>query len=345
MSKARVDVGQGLAGLRRVAFLLERQLAPTYRVKAFRTAAATLEELPVDEVVRRVHAGTLTDLAGVGPKTSQVFAEGARGERSTYLSDLESADAPDPGEGAELLAALRGDLHVHSDWSDGGSPILEMATTAVSLGHDYMALTDHSPTLRVANGLSASRLREQLEVVARINADLSPFRLLTGIEVDILEDGSLDQDPELLAQLDVVVASVHSKLRSPGELMTRRMVTAIANPNMDVLGHCTGRMVAGERKRPESDFEADLIFEACRRFGVAVEINCRPERLDPPRRLISQALEQGCYFSVDTDAHAPGQMDWQAYGCARATDSAVPAARIINTWQVEELLEWTADGD
>ena len=232
VSGAGADVGQGLAGLRRVAFLLERQLAPTYRVKAFRTAASALEELPADEVARRVHAGTLTDLAGVGPKTSQVFADCSRGEHSEYLAGLESADAPDPGGGAELLAALRGDLHVHSDWSDGGSPILEMAVTALSLGHDYMALTDHSPTLRVANGLTASRLREQLEVVARINAELSPFRLLTGIEVDILEDGSLDQDPELLALLDVVVASVHSKLRSPGELMTRRMVSAIANPNM-----------------------------------------------------------------------------------------------------------------
>lgn len=344
MSGAEADVGQGLAGLRRVAFLLERELAPTYRVKAFRTAAAALEELSPPELLRRMQTGTLTDLPGVGPKTSQVFVECARGEASAYLSSLEAGDAPDPGSGAELLAALRGDLHVHSDWSDGGSPILEMATTAVDLGHDYIALTDHSPTLRVANGLSASRLREQLEVVAQINADLSPFRLLTGIEVDILEDGSLDQDPELLAQLDVVVASVHSKLRSPGELMTRRMVTAIANPHMDVLGHCTGRMVSGGRKRPESDFEADLIFEACRTFGVAVEINCRPERLDPPRRLISQALEQGCLFSIDTDAHAPGQMDWQAYGCARAADTDIPAVRVINTWPAEELLEWTVNG-
>jgi putative hydrolase len=344
MTGSDVDVALGLSGLRRVAFLLERELAPTYRVRAFRAAASVLEELPSEEVSQRARAATLTDLAGIGPKTSQVFIECARGEPSAYLSGLEARDAPDPGNGAGLLTALRGDLHVHSDWSDGGSPILEMAETAVELGHAYMALTDHSPTLRVANGLSASRLREQLQVVARINADLSPFRLLTGIEVDILEDGSLDQDPELLAQLDVVVASVHSKLRSPGELMTRRMVTAIANPHMDVLGHCTGRMVAGGRKRPESEFESDLVFEACRRFGVAVEINCRPERLDPPRRLISQALEQGCHFSIDTDAHAPGQMDWRAYGCARAADSGVPASEVINTWPVEALLEWTSNG-
>ena len=337
-----LDVGRGIAGLRRVAFLLERELAPTYRVKAFRGAAATLTELPTDAVAQRAHLGTLTDLPGIGPKTSAVFEECARGDVSAYLAELEAQPAPDPGEGAALLTALRGDLHMHSDWSDGGSPIHEMALTASELGHDYAVLTDHSPTLKVANGLTPERLRQQLDVVDQVNAELAPFRLLTGIEVDILEDGSLDQEPELLERLDVVVASVHSKLRSPGEVMTRRMVTAIANPHMDVLGHCTGRMVAGNRKRPESEFEADLIFEACRRFGVAVEINCRPERLDPPRRLIRQALERGCHFSIDTDAHAPGQLDWQGYGAARAAECGVPPDRVINTWAVDDLLAWCA---
>jgi putative hydrolase len=341
---AELDVGRGIAGLRRVAFLLERELAETHRVKAFRGAANALDALPVADVAGRVERGTLTDLAGIGPKTSAVFVECARGDVPRYLAELEAHAGPDPGDGADLLAALRGDLHVHSDWSDGGSPIREMALTAAGLGHEYAVLTDHSPTLKVANGLSPERLREQLDVVDRVNAELAPFRLLTGIEVDILEDGSLDQEPELLARLDVVVASVHSKLRSPSEAMTRRMVTAISNPNMDVLGHCTGRMVAGGRKRPESEFEADLVFEACRRFGVAVEINCRPERLDPPRRLIRQALDQGCFFSVDTDAHAPGQLDWQAYGCARAAECGVPADRVINAWSVDELLTWCAEG-
>ncbi|HEX5016274.1 MAG TPA: PHP domain-containing protein [Actinomycetes bacterium] len=343
MPETDPDVASGLAGLRRVAFLLERQLAPTYRIKAFRGAASTLADLPTEEVLKRVRHGTLTDLAGIGPKTSTVFEACARGTIPAYLAELEAEPAPDPGDGAALLAALRGDLHTHSDWSDGGSPILEMAQTAVvELGHQYMVLTDHSPNLTVANGLSADRLRAQLEVVAQINAELAPFRLLTGIEVDILEDGSLDQDPDLLAQLDVVVASVHSKLRSPREQMTRRMVQAIANPHMDVLGHCTGRMVMGGRKRPESEFDADLVFEACRRFDVAVEVNCRPERLDPPRRLLRQALEQGCLFSIDTDAHAPGQLDWQAYGCARASECGVPAERVINTWDADTLLEWCA---
>lgn len=335
-----VDVGRGIAGLRRVAFLLERELAPTYRVKAFRGAAATLAELPEDAVAQRAERGTLTDLAGIGPKTSTVFEECARGGVPAYLAELESHRGPDAGDGAALLATLRGDLHVHSDWSDGGSPIHEMALTASELGHEYAVLTDHSPTLKVANGLSAERLREQLDVVDQVNAQLAPFRLLTGIEVDILEDGSLDQEPELLERLDVVVASVHSKLRSPREVMTRRMVAAIANPHMDVLGHCTGRMVSGNRKRPESEFEADLVFEACRRFDVAVEINCRPERLDPPRRLIRLALDRGCHFSIDTDAHAPGQLDWQAYGASRAADCGVPAERIINTWSADDLLAW-----
>jgi putative hydrolase len=335
-----LDVSAGLAGLRRVAFLLERELAPTYRVKAFRGAAAELVKLSEAELLDRVQSGRLTDLPGIGPKTSAVFLSCARGESPKYLADLEARPLPDVGAGGPLCQLLRGDLHVHSDWSDGGSPIEEMARTAIELGHDYLALTDHSPTLRVANGLSAGRLRQQLEVVEQLNRQLSPFRILTGIEVDILEDGSLDQETELLARLDIVVASVHSKLRSPSAVMTRRMVTAISHPNMDILGHCTGRMVAGERKRPESEFESDLIFEACRQFGVAIEINCRPERLDPPRRLIQQALDQGCEFSIDTDAHAPGQLDWQAFGCARAAEVGVSADQVINTRTVDELLAW-----
>src|SRR5690606_1490660 len=201
--------------------------------------------------------------------------------------------------GAEIRSALRGDLHTHSDWSDGGSPIDEMARAAIDLGHEYIALTDHSQRLTVANGLSAERLRRQLDVVAQLNAELAPFRILTGIEVDILDDGSLDQDPDLLDELDIVVASVHSRLRDDSETMTKRMVYAVANPLVDVLGHCTGRLVLGGRgTRPESEFDAELVFEACRRFGTAVEINSRPERQDPPSRLMRLAVEIGCEFAV-----------------------------------------------
>ncbi|MEO8329037.1 MAG: PHP domain-containing protein [Candidatus Nanopelagicales bacterium] len=332
---------QGIAALKRIAFLLERELAPTYRVRAFRSAAAILEQLDDDELGELVRTDRLTELEGIGPKTSAVFMQARNGNEPEYLKELEAKPAPSPGAGRGLFSALKGDLHVHSDWSDGGSPIDEMAKTAAELGHAYVALTDHSPRLTVARGLTADRLRQQLDVVARVNAELAPFRLLTGIEVDILDGGELDQEPELLAQLDVVVASVHSKLRMDSGVMTPRMVKAIANPNVDVLGHCTGRMVTENKNRPESEFEADLVFEACRQFDVAVEINCRPERRDPPQRLISLALERGCMFSIDTDAHAPGQLAWQPLGCARAADSGVTPDRVVNTWDLAALTAWT----
>jgi putative hydrolase len=223
-----------------------------------------------------------------------------------------------------------------------------MADAAIELGHDYVVLTDHSPRLTVANGLSPERLRRQLEVVAEINADINadvnadraPFRILTGIEVDILDDGALDQTEELLASLDLVVGSVHSKLRMAAPEMTRRMVAAVSNPHLDILGHCTGRLVVG-RGRPESTFDPEAVFGACAEHGVAVEVNSRPERLDPPKRLLRLAVEAGCLTSIDTDAHAPGQLDWQPYGCERAAACGVDPDRVVNTWGAEDLLRWT----
>jgi putative hydrolase len=283
-------------------------------------------------------------LKGVGPKTAALAVEAAGGSVPAYLVELEAAaDGPVTAGGGALRTLLRGDLHTHSDWSDGGSPVEEMARAARDLGHEYVVLTDHSPRLTVANGLSPVRLRRQLDLVAEVNERLAPFRLLSGIEVDILDDGSLDQEDDLLARLDVVVASVHSKLKMDSEAMTRRMVNAVANPHTDVLGHCTGRLVTGGRgTRGESQFDAEVVFEACRQFEVAVEINSRPERLDPPRRLLRLAVETGCLFSVDTDAHAPGQLDWQPYGCERAEECEVPFDRVVNTKPVDELLAWAA---
>lgn len=329
--------------LREIGFWLERARAQTHRVKAYRRAADIVAELSEAERAAHRQAHSWRELPGIGPKTAAVIEQSCAGAVPEYLLELRRTAEPIGVPGKPLRALLRGDLHTHSDWSDGGSPIAEMMGVAAALGHEYCALTDHSPRLTVANGLSADRLRRQLDVVARLNAELAPFRILTGIEVDILDDGTLDQQTDLLAELDIVVASVHSHLRADSETMTKRMVYAIANPHVDVLGHCTGRLVEGNRgTRPESSFDAEMVFEACRRFGTAVEINCRPERLDPPSRLLRLAVEMGCEFAVDTDAHAPGQLDWQGYGCARAVANGVAPERIINTRPLDELLAWTS---
>lgn len=330
-----------LDALERIATLLERSRAGRYKEEAFRKATVAVRERSTDELRALAEAGNLESLPGIGSSTARVITQALAGEVPEYLARLEAEAAPDAGEGGAIRAALRGDLHLHSDWSDGGATVVAMARRGAELGHDYLALTDHSPSLSVAHGLEPERLEAQLELVARLNEELAPFRVLSGIEVDILDDGALDQHPDLLGELDVVVASVHSKLRMDAQPMTDRMVAAIANPHMDILGHCTGRLVLG-KGRPESSFDADLVFGACAHFDKAVEINCRPERLDPPMRLLEQVVEMGCKVSIDTDAHAVGQLEWQPYGCARAAEAGVDPDAIVNTWPVERLLEWTA---
>jgi putative hydrolase len=355
MSAARDPI----ADLRRIAFHLERANEGAYRVRAFRSAAAALANLSDGEIAERAAAGTLTELNGVGDVTARCIAESLAGEEPVYLRRLAATEGVDLDEAtAALREALRGDCHSHSDWSDGGSPIEEMALAAVELGHAYLVLTDHSPSLTVARGLTAGRLRKQIDRVAAINRQLpAGFRILTGIEVDILADGSLDQEPELLAALDIVVGSIHSGLRDDTARMTRRMLRAVENPHLDILGHCTGRKVSAAqagltgggdrghragRARPPSRFDAAAVFAACAEHGKAVEINCRPDRLDPPKRLLRQAAEAGCRFAVDSDAHAPGQLDWLRYGCERAAQCGVEPDQIVNTWSADQLLAWAA---
>jgi putative hydrolase len=326
------------AALEEIAYLLERERASRFKSQAFRRAAAAIEGL--DDAA--LNDPALRRRPGVGDSTFAVIREALAGDVPGYLADLRER-AGVTGESA-LRRMLRGDLHAHSDWSDGLTPIESMAEAARALGHEYLALTDHSPRLRVANGLSAQRLRAQLDVVAGLNAAAAAgFTLLSGIEVDIREDGALDQEPELLDALDVVVASAHSKLRMEHAPMTRRLVAAASHPHVDVLGHVTGRLVEGSRgTRPPSEFDARAVFEACAAHGVAVEINSRPERQDPPDELIATALELGCLFSIDSDAHAPGQLSLLDHGAARAEAAGIPADQIVTTWPLDRLREWTA---
>jgi putative hydrolase len=330
-----------LSALRRIAYLLERDGAESYKVRAFRNAASAIAELSVDEMAA-MSLARLQQIPQVGKTSAQVIREALSGEVPRYLHNLESVEVAAMSDAATtLFQQLQGDCHSHSDWSDGGSPIREMAEAAKEIGHAYWALTDHSPRLTIAHGLNPERLRQQLEVVAELNEELAPFRILTGIEVDILEDGTLDQEDELLAELDVVVASVHSKLRMDAPAMTERMLRAIESPHTDILGHCTGRIIVG-RGRPQSSFDPEAVFEACSRTGTAVEINSRPERRDPPEDLLALALSLDCVMVVDTDAHAPGQLEWQQFGCEQAAAIGVPDDRIMNTLPMDEFLAWTA---
>jgi putative hydrolase len=334
-----------LDALNQIAFRLERNGADTFKVQAFRKAARAVKDMPDDELEALAKSGQLQNIDGVGKSTAQAIAEALEGKVPAYLAKIDSELTKDDlavdGKAAELLKSLKGDCHSHSDWSDGGSPILEMAEAARELGREYLVLTDHSARLTVAHGLNEERLREQLGVVADLNEQLAPFRILTGMEVDILEDGSLDLDLGLLGQLDVVVASVHSKLRMDSKPMTARMLAAIESPHTDILGHCTGRIIVG-RGRPQSTFDAEAVFEACARTGTAVEINSRPERQDPPEDLLRQALGLGCSFAIDTDAHAPGQLEWLGRGCRNAVAAGVPFDRVVNRASADDLVAWAA---
>lgn len=339
------DVRGPIAVLREVARLLERHGGQTRRAQAFRRAADTLVGLDADERADVDARRAWRDLPGIGATTARVIAEAHDGRLPGYLAELEASDGPLVAGPNPLLAEIRGDLHTHTHWSDGATTIEEMALEAVRLGRDWLAITDHSPRLRVANGLDTARRLDQLARIRDVDAVLDGFTLLAGAEVDILDDGALDGEPAALDPLDVVVASVHSKLAMDADAVTVRMVTAIAHPRTNVLGHCTGRLVTGDRgTRPPSAFDAEIVFEACRQFGVAVEINSRPERCDPPDELLRLAADMGCVFAIDTDAHAPGQLGFSEYGAARAASAGLTAERIVTCWSADRVRDWARRG-
>jgi putative hydrolase len=338
------------AALDEIAFWLERDLAPSFKVRAFRTAAHAVSGKSSSDLEARLRSGALARTKGVGSRSLEVIGQALEDRVPDYLADLRGRER-DPGgtltgglpDAARLAerAGIRGDLHSHTEWSDGTTPITTMLDAASAVGREWIAITDHSESLSIAHGLSPERRGEQVEELRRLDEQRDDLTVFRGIEVDILEDGTLDGSADLLDGLDVVVASVHSKLRASSGEMTDRMLGGISDPHTNVLAHCTGQLVSGSRApRPQSTFDAERVFAACAEEGVAVEINSRPERRDPPDDLIGLALAAGCLFSIDSDAHAPGHLDFVRIGAARADELGVPPDRIVTTWPAERVREW-----
>ncbi|MEM7049641.1 MAG: DNA polymerase/3'-5' exonuclease PolX [Acidobacteriota bacterium] len=230
---------------------------------------------------------------------------------------------------------LRGDLHMHSTWSDGKVTLEEMVIACKARGHQYMAIADHSPALAMVGGLNAERLRQQWREIEEIAERHPEIRILRALEVDILADGSLDMDDESLAQLDLVVASVHSHFDLPRDQQTKRLVTALEHPAVSILGHPLGRSIP---KRGPIDIDVDALLETARDQRVAVEINCRPRRLDLPDIHLMRARELGVPIVINTDAHRPEHLDLLSYGIEQARRAWIEPEMVLNTLPVDELL-------
>ncbi|HXW51769.1 MAG TPA: DNA polymerase/3'-5' exonuclease PolX [Candidatus Acidoferrales bacterium] len=232
------------------------------------------------------------------------------------------------------LADIRGDLHDHTDWSDGVCTIEELAKAAAARHRQYLSISDHSPSRAVANGLSIERLRDQIGRVKAV-ADAYGVRLLTSSEVDIRADGSLDFPDDVLADLDIVVASIHSSFRAPKEQQTERLLRAIENPFVNIIGHPTGTLI---EEREGYDFDREAVFKAAARTGTALEINANPARLDLSADLARKAREAGCTVSIDTDAHHAEDMDNMLYGVATARKAGVSKEQVLNARPLEDVL-------
>jgi DNA polymerase (family 10) len=235
-------------------------------------------------------------------------------------------------------ADVRGELHAHSDWSDGRATIAAMAEATLALGLSYLVISDHSPSLGALNGLTPERLRQQRREIDKVQGRIGDgLRLLQAAEVEVLADGRLDYDDEVLAGLDLVLASLHVSLQQPREQITRRLLGAIANPHVDIIGHPTGRLI-GSRGASEVDLEA--VFAAAADHGVVLEINAHPDRLDLADAYARRAWQVGCLLSINTDAHRPEDLKLRRYGVGVARRAWLPAEAVINTRSTEALLAW-----
>ncbi|HEV3101090.1 MAG TPA: PHP domain-containing protein [Candidatus Dormibacteraeota bacterium] len=321
--------------LSEIGYLLRQDPKESFRAKAFAKAAwsVALERPDLDALHK---ANQLTSIEGVGPGIAKILAGLVETGRSSYLERLrtETGQPARDDESNIDLAEYQGDVHSHTNWSDGRATMLEMARGAKALGYKYLGITDHSPRIKVVNGLDAARLLAQSREREQVENEIEGLTLLQGIEVDILEDGALDLPDEVLELLDMVIASPHVKLRQESTAMTERMLRAVSNPNVDVIGHPTGRR-PGSREGASYDFE--LVFSEAARHGVALEIDCDPARMDLSPEHARLALECGCSFSMDADAHAPAEFAYVPMAAWMARRAGIPMDRILNFKTLEDL--------
>ncbi|HEC22257.1 MAG TPA: DNA polymerase/3'-5' exonuclease PolX [Chloroflexi bacterium] len=236
------------------------------------------------------------------------------------------------------LEDIRGDLQLHTRWSDGQASVLEMAKAALARGYRYILVTDHSYGLGVVQGLAPEDIPRQREEIEAANAELGgAITILHGVEVEIKADGTLDYDDETLAQFDIVQASLHTSLRQPREQITQRLLNAIQNPHVDIIGHPRGRLIPD---REPADLDMDTIFEAAAKHDVALEINANPHRLDLDDVHARRAVELGIKLTISTDAHRPEDFDLMHFGVATARRGWVSARDVINAWPLEQVMAW-----
>ena len=332
-----MDAIEAAQVLSEIGYLLRQDPKERFRAKAFSAAAWSLA-LQRPNLVDLQRAENLTSIEGVGEGIARVLADVIQTGQSRYLNRLrEQFKQPARDDESDLdLGDYQGDVHSHTDWSDGRATMLEMAQGAQALGYSYLGITDHSPRITVVHGLNAERLVAQSREMAEVQSQVDGLTLLQGIEVDILEDGSLDLPDAVLEILDIVIASPHVKLRMERAAMTERMLRAVEHPHVDVIGHPTGRR-PGSRAGADYDFEA--VFRAAAARGVVLEMDCDPARMDLSPELARLAAAAGCRLSLDSDAHAPDQLLYVDLAMWTARRAGIGTERLVNWLPLTDLKE------
>jgi putative hydrolase len=332
-----VNSEEAAAVLAEIAYRLRHDPEQSFRARAYGNAAATLNQLKPNLAELRAE-GRLESIPGIGSGIAKVLVELLDTGTSTYAEKLREAAgepvASPPGAGVNV-AQLKGDLHSHTDWSDGGATVLAMARAAQARGYSYLAITDHSPRMTIVNGLGPERLAAQAAEIRRAMEQLEGFRILRGIECDINEDGSLDLPDDVLAQLEVVIISPHVKLKMEPAAMTERMLRAVSHPHADIVGHPTGRMLG---RRPGATYDFEAVFKQAAKSNTAVEIDTDPARMDLGPELARLAAYCGCRLSLDSDAHAPNELAYVDAGAWMARQAGIGPDRLLNCLEVDDLL-------